>query len=335
MDGSSTTATAVELGRIVTVTGAGATARLFHDSREELDDENSLTIGRLVGVRSLDSLIVGVVVRMVVSTPEAHEQDVGNLVADIDFMGEIRHHNSPRAYFQRGVSNYPKIGDRVGRLATADISLIHRIDKGETVEVGRLRLDSSVPAYLHFEELLRQHVAVLGTTGVGKSSAMALILQEILAKKANLRVFLIDPHNEYGHCFGDLAHVINPRNLQLPFWLFNFEEIVDVFFRGRPGIEEETEILSELIPMAKAMYQQGSKTDKVLLRKTDRGGGYTADTPVPYRVSDLVNLVDERMGKLENRSVWMRYHRLITRIETLGNDSRYSFMFNNVFIEDI
>jgi hypothetical protein len=31
----------------------------------------------------------------------------------------------------------------------------------------------------------------------------------------------------------------------------------------------------------------------------------------------------------------MRYHRLITRIETLGNDSRYTFMFNNVFIEDV
>src|SRR5262249_19219679 len=242
-------------------------------------DENSLTIGRLVGVRSLDSLIVGVVVRMLVSTPEAHEQDVGNLVADIDFMGEIRHHNSPRAYFQRGVSNYPKIGDPIGRLAPADISLIHRIDKGETVEVGRLRLDSSVPAYINFEELLRKHFAVLGTTGVGKSSAVALILQEILAKKANLRVFLIDPHNEHGLCFGDLAPVINPRNLQLPFWLFNFEEIVDVFFRGRPGIEEETEILSELIPAAKAMYAAGSKAERALLRKSERGG-YTADTPV-------------------------------------------------------
>src|SRR5437773_2670615 len=193
MDGSSTTTSAVELGRITAVTGSGATARLFHASREELDDDNSLTIGRLIGVRSLDSLIVGVVVRMLVSMPEAHEEDVGDLIAELDFMGEIRHHGSPRAYFQRGVSNYPKIGDRIGRLATADISLIHRIDKGETVEVGRLRLDSSVPAYINFEELLRKHFAVLGTTGVGKSSAGALILQEILAKNANRRGFLIDP----------------------------------------------------------------------------------------------------------------------------------------------
>jgi hypothetical protein len=331
MDGSGP----IELGRIMTVTGSGASARLFRDSNSQGDDDDAtLTIGRLVGVRSLDSIIVGVVVRMIVSVPDAHEKDAGDLLADIDFMGEIRHHGTSRAFFQRGVSNYPKIGDRIARLASSDISVIHRIDKGETVDIGRLRLDSSIPAYINFEELLRKHFAVLGTTGVGKSSAVALILQEILAKKANLRVFLIDPHNEYGHCFGDLAHVINPRNLQLPFWLFNFEEIVDVFFRGRPGIEEETEILSDLIPTAKAMYAQGSKADRVLLRKSG-SGGYTADTPVPYRVSDLVNLIDERMGKLENRSVWMKYHRLITRIDTLGHDSRYTFMFNNVFIEDM
>jgi DNA helicase HerA-like ATPase len=65
------------------------------------------------------------------------------------------------------------------------------------------------------------------------------------------------------------------------------------------------------------------------------GTGYTADTPVPYRISDLVKLIDDRMGKLENRSIWTKYHRLIARIETLGHDSRYTFMFNNLFIEDL
>ena len=62
-----------------------------------------------------------------------------------------------------------------------------------------------------------------------------MILQQILDARPDLRIFLIDPHNEYGQCFGDRAQVLTPRNLRLPFWLFNFEEIVDVFFGGRPG----------------------------------------------------------------------------------------------------
>ena len=50
---------------------------------------------------------------------------------------------------------------------------------------------------------------------------------------------------------------------------------------------------------------------------------------MPYRLEDLIRLIDERMGKLENRSAWARYHRLITRIETARNDPRYGFMFDN------
>jgi DNA helicase HerA-like ATPase len=323
-----------ELGRITGITGSGAIARLFKETQEGASEDEHLTIGRLVGIEGGSSLIVGVVARVSLSPPPAEDPDAGGLVADIDFMGEIKKYAAADASFQRGISNYPTIGGRVTRLGTRDVATIHRIDDGETIEVGSLKLDSSVPAYINFEEMLRKHFAVLGTTGVGKSTAVALILQEILAKKANLRIFLIDPHNEYGQCFGELAHVINPKNLVLPFWLFNFEEIVDVFFRGRPGVEEETEILQELIPQAKAKYAAGQRGERVLMRK-HAGAGFTADTPVPYRISDLVQLIDDRMGKLENRSIWTKYHRLIARIETLGNDSRYAFMFSSLFVEDL
>ena len=50
---------------------------------------------------------------------------------------------------------------------------------------------------------------------------------------------------------------------------------------------------------------------------------------MPYRLEDLISLIDERMGKLENRAAWASYHRLITRIETARNDPRYGFMFDN------
>ena len=56
---------------------------------------------------------------------------------------------------------------------------------------------------------------------------------------------------------------------------------------------------------------------------------YTLDVPVPYRIADLLALLDARMGKLENRSSRMVYHKLITRIETVCNDPRYAFMFEN------
>ena len=87
--------------------------------------------------------------------------------------------------------------------------------------------------------MMAGHFAVLGTTGVGNSSIVA-ILQEVWERqRPNVRIFLLDAHNEYDKCFSDKAQVLNPPNLRLPFWLFNFEEMIDVIFGGRPlGLQE-------------------------------------------------------------------------------------------------
>jgi hypothetical protein len=176
------------------------------------------------------------------------------------------------------------------------------------------------------DEMLTKHFVVLGSTGVGKSCGVAHILHQMMQARPDLRIFLLDIHNEYDRCFRDLAHVVNPDNLRLPFWLFNFEEIVDVFLGGRPGFQEEVDILSEVIPLAKASY---TSPTAFASKSETKNINYTADTPVPYWLADVVTMIDERMGKLENRALRMNYHRLITRIKTVSQDPRYAFMFEN------
>ena len=63
-------------------------------------------------------------------------------------------------------------------------------------------------------------------------------------------------------------------------------------------------------------------------------GRYTVDTPVPYRLSDLISLIDDRMGKLENKRDLAPYRNLKTRIETLSVDPRYTFMFGSLTVND-
>src|SRR5436190_17735537 len=137
--------------------------------------------------------------------------------------------------------------------------------------IGSLHQDPSIGAQINIDELLNKHFAILGTTGVGKSSGVAIVLQQILQSRPDLRIFLVDPHNEYGRCFGDKAQVLTPRNLRLPFWLFNFDETLEAFFGGRTRVEEEIEILSEVIPLAKAAYLQyrNPTTDSRLYKKRD------------------------------------------------------------------
>jgi DNA helicase HerA-like ATPase len=336
------------LGSVLSVSGSQAAVRLKHvvakcapvrreehaplaDSPVRHDhapgasdhaDEQRVSVGKFLAIRAGQSIVIGVLTKIAL---EGQHPD--RATGYLDLLGEIRTSDGGTRYFERGVKEYPTIGDEVDLIGHDDLRVVFDASGPGTINIGHLQQDRTIGAYVNVDDLVCRHFAVFGTTGVGKSTGVALILQEILDARPDLRIFLIDPHNEYARCFADRAQVITPTNLKLPFWLFSFEEIVDVFFRGRPGVDEEVAILSELIPIAKGNV---SHNRGPTIRKTNpRGNGYTLDTPVPYRLDELIGLIDERMGKLENRSAWTKYHRLLTRIETARNDPRYAFMFEN------
>jgi DNA helicase HerA-like ATPase len=312
-------------GRVILVRGSQARVGLLGGGGVA-PHEVRATVGRFLSIHCATSTIIGLITE--VTSEHMTPEDPYLAIASVDLLGEISGGTAPK--FQRGVTLYPTIGESADLISNQELRTIYTPAKSDHIHVGTLQQDPSVLAYIDIEEMLNKHFAVLGSTGVGKSTGVSLLLNEILQARPNLRVFLLDVHNEYGRCFGSRALVLNPRNLKLPFWLFNFEEIVDVFFGGRPGVPEELEILSEVIPIAKGLYTQYQNSDRVGLKRIDpKQIGFTVDTPVPYRLVDLIGQIDERMGKLENRSSRIVYHKLISRIETVKNDPRYAFMFDN------
>ena len=306
----------------------GSQARAgLHAGQHVSPAEARATVGRFVSIRCANTIIVAIITE--VTSEHLPDTDRYYACASIDLLGEI-YGEPQRQRFRRGVTSYPAIDDSVSLISNQELRTIYAPKGTDQINIGALQQDSSVTAYVNVEEMLNKHFAVLGSTGVGKSSGVSLLLNEILKARPKLRIFLLDVHNEYGRCFGERALVLNPRNLKLPFWLFNFEEIVDVLFGGRPGVPEELEILTEVIPLAKSLYTQYSSGDRLGVKRLDaKHSTFTADTPVPYRLVDLISLIDERMGRLENRSSRILYHKLISRIETVRNDPRYAFMFDN------
>jgi len=320
-------------GHVLSVVAAPSKKRLQLESTDPVR-EASITVGKFLRIQRAKSLLIGMVTEVTQDVTAAAREHGFRAAARLDMMGEIKQRDDGKHYFQRGVTDYPAIGDPAALITRDELRLIYDISSGDTIDIGYLQQDASIGAYINVDEMLSKHFAILGTTGVGKSSGVALILRQILDARPNLRLFLLDGHNEYARCFGDRALVLNPRNLKLPFWLFNFEETIDVFFSGRPGVDEEVAVLAELIPQAKSNYtQQFRSGDRVTIKRHDpKTTGFTGDTPVPYRLADLIALIDERMGKLENRSSRMIYHKLMTRIETVRIDPRYAFMFENASV---
>lgn len=257
------------------------------------------------------------------------------MLARVELLGEVRpDERTGKPYFDRGIRTYPSVGAAAHEIDAEALETIYQYDGKQTITIGSLTQDARIKATLQVQDLLQKHFAVLGTTGCGKSSAVALMLDQIMHVTEATRVLLIDPHNEYRAAFRGTAEIISPRNLNLPFWLFNFEEIVDVIYRRRPGVSEEIDALADLIPVAKARYAQHSEGGASLLRRDPDAGGFTVDSPVPYRMHDVLELIEEQLGRLDNKDERPKLRRLRTRIESVIHDARYQFMFSSRTIED-
>jgi hypothetical protein len=316
------------LGTVISCRGSEAHVALM---QRPMAQGPRATVGKFVALRHDKGASVGMISEISSAVGSAAPQGA-YAVAHVDLMGEISFGPGSALRFDRGVREYPAIGDAVELLGRDHLQLIYSSFDGRSMKIGDVQEDGGVPALVDADGLVSKHFAVLGSTGVGKSSGAAVILNELVAAKPDVRVLLLDVHNEYSASFGPRATIVDPGTLKLPFWLFNFEEFTDAIYGGRPAVMEELDILAELIPLAKASYANiKSGVDRTLVtrRNPRQGSAFTVDTPAPYMIQDLVSLIDDRMGKLENRATRMIHHRLMARIETIRNDPRYGFMFEN------
>jgi uncharacterized protein len=323
------------LGRIVSVTGSKAIVLLDSPKDGQGRPAEKPDMGTLMAIDTEKTVVLAIVSALSVPVPAHRDDDTEIWIAELGLVGELwRDGTGAATIFARGVTAYPSLGDRVRVASKAELVAAFCGDPSRSVRVGCLRQDTSIPAMIRVDELLGKHFAVLGTTGTGKSCTTALILRSILQRSPAAHIVLLDPHNEYATAFSEWAEVVSPRNMQLPFWLLNFEEVVEVLISD-PNRKAEIEILQELIPIAKSRYSAGRARDNQPMRRAmPDHGRFTVDTPVPYRISDLTGLIDERMGKLENKKDLSPYRQLRTRIDSISQDGRYAFMFGSLTVYD-
>ena len=331
-DGAAT-ASGDPIGRIVSVTGSQAIVLLNH---EDHNGNQRAELGTVMNIHTPTSILLGLVSALSIPVPSQEEGVPEVRIAELELVGELTKSEDGVGAFRRGVSNYPSIGDTVHQARAEELRGAYLCSSDKAVRIGTLRQDSSIPAMVQVDELLSKHFAILGSTGTGKSCGVALILRAILEANPNAHILLLDPHNEYASSFGDNAEVITPTDLQLPFWLLTFEELLEVIVGDAHANELQVEILADLVPAAKARYaaNRGRDSGLVLKKGLNQTITFTVDTPVPYRMSDLIDMIDIQMGRLENRRLLSHYRQLRSRIEAISQDPRYAFMFGSLTVQD-
>ena len=329
---------AERMGRIVAVTGAHAVIML--DAHDAMFNENHRgpDIGTLLKAETGNSITLALVSALSAPSPTNNPGDKELRIVEVEFIGELPKgaDGIPRS-FRRGISGYPSLGDAVYRANRAELALAYACDNATSVRVGHIQQDPSIPAMIKIDEMLGKHFAILGTTGTGKSCAVALILRRILDKNPQAHILLLDVHREYAQSFQGMAEIITPDNMSLPFWLLNFDEAVEIIVGNQAHRDADVEILREIIPMAKQRYMGNQRRDKAGITRNALGveaSNIGVDTPIPYRTSDLLGVVEEYMGKLELRNDLAPYKRIKAKLEAISRDPRYSFMFGSLTVQD-
>lgn len=248
------------------------------------------------------------------------------IAAAIDFLGEGDEEKlTGKLYrFRRGVTRYPTPGAEVHAVTTADLRQIYAADDRPHIEIGTVYPTRDIRAALHVDALLGKHFALLGSTGTGKSTAAALILHRICALAPQGHVVMIDPHGEYGSAFQHNGALFDVSNLQLPYWLMNFEEHCEVFLTSEGSDQQvDADILAKCLLAARSKNRVGQEIGKL-----------TVDAPVPYLLSDLTNALSLEMGKMDKATDTAPYLRLKSKIDEVKGDPRYAFMFSGMLVAD-
>ena len=249
--------------------------------------------------------------------------------------------------FKRGADSFPQI-DRecyvvdAGNLQRFMGILGADFPENERLKLGTFVADRTAEAIVSGDKFFQRHAAILGSTGSGKSYAVALILERA-AKLKYPNILVFDMHGEYApladaakNGFATRLRIAGPGDLEspgddalfLPYWLLNRDEMLSMILdRSDQNAPNQA---SRFTSHVKALKQKTLEAEK----KVDVAKTFTVDSPIPYPISDLMSLLDtdnttKGVGKTGPvKGEWEdKLTRFISRLEAKLDDRRYGFMF--------
>ena len=230
----------------------------------------------------------------IVQPTEAIQRDQRWL--QVQLLGEI---DRGTGRFQRGVGSYPGLDDPVHFATPEQLIAIFPEQDAQHLRLGRLAAAENVPLCVDATRFVVRHAAVVGSTGSGKTSAVASLLQGFVRggwEAANIVV--IDPHGEYGKALTEAScvkSVLAPGDggLRVPFWALSANEILQVFgvTSGNPFLER----YAELVAAARREFV----TNATWLDLDE--STITVDTPVPFDLRKIWYQLDSENNETVER----------------------------------
>ena len=247
--------------------------------------------------------------------------------------------------FKRTLESVPEInsdcymleGERLTNFMKAISQLA--IDSKNPLTLGSYTLDEKAEAWLDGNKFFQRHAVIVGSTGSGKSWTVAKLLEQV-ASLSSANAILFDIHGEYAPLkekgFQHIK-IAGPNDkpsdniLFLPYWLLTYNEMISLMLD-----RSDNNAPNQAMAFSNAVIEYKRKQLEEL-SKPDVLANFTIDSPVPYKIEDILNdfkSKDEEMVEGATKSgkqgpLHGKLTRFIQRLESKTKDKRLNFLFNS------
>ncbi len=349
------------LGRVFAVSSTRVTVEA-----DEADALRRARVGRLVWVKGHGGgqILVGVVERVwrrrvpaaavARAEPEEEQDRLEPYDDDLEeaaengftflLVGTYRERvGDERQVFTRSLGSLPDIDEHVFALEETRLERFMAVlsrraqeQHSEPLEVGRYALDDNAKAFLDGNRLFQRHATLVGSTGAGKSWAVATLLERASALP-HANILLFDVHGEYRSLsYAQHLRVAGPTDLgraeegvlYLPYWLLDFDEL-------QAMVVDQTEFTAHnQVGQLQVAVERERRTTLEDEQRTDVLQSFTVDSPVPYSLDAVVDHLETLNTEMVQGARGLRqgpYHgqfnRLLHRLDRRRKDRRYGFLY--------
>ncbi len=156
---------------------------------------------------------------------------------------------------------------------------------------AKLATNESIAVQVDGDKFFNKHIAIVGSTGSGKSHTVAKIIQNAVKGKQgeyeglnNSHVVIFDIHSEYKAAFPD-ARFIDITSLKLPYWLLNSDELQELFIDTEANDHNQRNVFKEAVVKSKKDHFTGDAARKEKIH---------FDSPLKFEIRDVLQFARDK-----------------------------------------
>ena len=294
----------------------------FKKWKEEATD-NDIKIGSFLKIEDGNEKNILVLVQSFKMKPkhedddEATEEDeyFGTFVINTQPIGQLEKQDDDSFKFIKGIKNISIPPNGVSIASVEEIKNIFSVNDSSKLIFSEHLVNPEIKIEIDGDKFFSKHIAVVGSTGSGKSCTVAKIIQE--AKKVssqqlnNTHILIFDIHGEYEKAFPESNILsIEHNSLKLPYWLMNSEELEDMFIESN-----ENNSHNQVSQFKHAVIKNKQKYNSTIQ--------VTYDSPVYFSIEEVKNYITNRNNEVINKIAGQEQKPKLSNGDLINDENRY------------